>query len=366
MTNVSNPLQAISLFSGAGGMDVGVSAAGVQIAYANEINKHAAHTYRQNFGDHITESDINEELDNLHGLRGVDLVFGGPPCQAFSVAGKMDLNDPRAKLVGVFMQVVSALKPKIFIMENVKALASLSKFEQVRKQLVEVAIKNGYSVDLSIQNSKDFGVPQARERMFFVGVRGEYSFELADYVQRYKGDEITTFQALRHLGKQGTEINPKTCNAAVTLAARPVLRKSPYAGMIFNGLGRPINPNRPCPTLPASMGGNKTPIIDEEQYYGRGESWVENYHVHLMDGGEPYDWQSAPKFLRRLTLNEAKVLHSFPVDFEFKGPNSSIYSQIGNAVPCLLSKAITCAMLDVVNGRKLSVNQKRESQLALC
>ncbi len=338
---------AISLFSGAGGMDVGFRASGFEIVYANEINKHAADTYRENFGHHIVHNDIYLELDNLATFEGVDCVFGGPPCQGFSVAGKMDLSDERSKLVNVFMEVVEIVKPRFFVMENVKGLAKNSKFSQLRQELFLYAEQLGYKCDLGILNSKDFGVPQARERMFFVGVRDGRQFSLDRASRPYVVDEVSTKEALGGLGPQDTEMNPRTCNAAVTLAANPVLRRSPYAGMIFNGLGRPLNPSKPCATLLASMGGNKTPIIDEEQYYGSGDSWVENYHAHLMDGGEPYDRKSAPSFLRRLTLNEAKVLHSFPDNFHFCGPSSAIYSQVGNAVPCLLAEAVANSMKDV-------------------
>ena len=344
-------LTALSLFSGAGGMDVGVESAGIDVVYANEINKHASETYKANFGDFIKCSDIAEELDFMSSYSGVDLVFGGPPCQAFSVAGKMDVNDPRAQLVDSFMEVVKIVKPKMFIMENVKALAKLSKFDSVRERLINKANSNNYEVDLVTINAKDFGVPQARERMFFVGIKKGKPFSLMNYLRHYYQPEISTKKALAHLGKQGTSKNPKTCNAFISLAKRPILRRSPYAGMLFNGAGRPINPSCPAPTLPASMGGNRTPIIDENHFYGNGQAWVEDYHLHLIDGGDPYEAEFAPQYLRRLTLNEAKILHSFPKKFIFKGPNSSIYSQIGNAVPCLLSKVVTNALLDVMNGK---------------
>jgi DNA (cytosine-5)-methyltransferase 1 len=338
-------LNAVSLFSGAGGMDVGFKNAGFEIIYANELNKHACATYRENLGDHIHEGDVYNELKKMSSFRGVDCVFGGPPCQGFSVAGKMDLNDERSHLVKVFMSAVEIIRPKMFIMENVKGLANLSKFSQVRLELFEIARKLGYSVDLALLNSKEFGVPQARERMFFVGLLDRSQFKLTDYTKQHTKPEISTREAIKHLGRQGTDTNPQTCKAEVTLAANPVMRRSPYAGMIFNGLGRPLNPEKPCATLPASMGGNKTPVIDEEQFYGSGDSWVEKYHAELMQGQPARDWKSTPKFIRRLTLNEAHILHTFPAGYVFKGPNSSIYSQIGNAVPCKLAEVVASSTI---------------------
>lgn len=355
---------AISLFSGAGGMDVGFNAAGFDVVYANEINKHAHASYIANLGPHAVLGDIYSQIDAMSSFSSVDCVFGGPPCQGFSVAGKMDPHDERSKLVRIFMDVVALVRPKIFVMENVKGLASLEKFKEVRKELYRAAEAIGYSWDLVILNSKDFGVAQARERMFFVGYLGETKIKLAQRSQKYRRTEVSTKSAILHLGHQGTALNPKTCNAAVTLAANPVLRKSAYAGMLFNGLGRPLNPAKPCATLPASMGGNKTPIIDEEHYFGSGNSWVEEYHTHLMDGGDPFDWKSTPTFIRRLTLAEAKVLHSFPSDFVFKGPVSSVYTQIGNAVPCKLAKVVARSMLDLLDGKEVSA-EPTEEQLEL-
>lgn len=356
---------AVSLFSGAGGMDVGFKNAGFDIVYANELNKHAHATYVANLGDHATNADIYTELDELSRFRGVDCVFGGPPCQGFSVAGKMDLNDERSKLVNVFMKVVAKLEPKMFVMENVKGLATHSKFQGFRSELFQVAERLGYHTDLALLNSKDFGVPQARERMFFVGIKAARHFSLSDYAAQHRRKEVSTKEAIAHLGPHGTEKNPQTCKAVVTLAANPVLRRSPYAGMLFNGLGRPLSPTRPCATLPASMGGNKTPIIDENQYFGDGSSWVEDYHARLMKGEPPLDWQSTPQFIRRLTLNEARVLHSFPDTYSFMGPNSSIYTQIGNAVPCLLAEAVAKSTIDAFEDTNGAISSDGQRTLQL-
>lgn len=172
-----------------------------------------------------------------------------------------------------------------------------------------------------------------------------------------------TIQAIGHLGVQGTELNPKTCNAVVTLAENPVMRRSPYAGMIFNGLGRPLNPNVPCATLPASMGGNKTPIIDERQFYGDGLSWVEEYHSHLSSGGRPYGMNDTPEYIRRLTLNEAQILHTFPEDYDFAGGKSAIYRQIGNAVPCGLAEAVAKTTMDVLCCNPMPIDKSDQMPL---
>jgi DNA (cytosine-5)-methyltransferase 1 len=362
-TSKASLFSAVSLFSGAGGMDVGFIDAGFQVEWANDFDKAAAETYRRNIGEHMVHGDINEYLDDLQKYSGVDCLFGGPPCQGFSVAGKMDLDDPRSQLVKSFMQAVEIVRPRCFVMENVKALGSLSKFKSVRDELRSYADRLGYQTELLMFNAKDFGVPQARARVFFVGYLNAKSLNFEARARAYFAPQVSTIQAIGHLGPQGSETNPQTCKAVVTLAANPVMRRSPYAGMLFNGAGRPINPNVPCATLPASMGGNKTPIIDDRHYYGDGHSWVEEYHEHLMSGGTPYGMHDTPESIRRITLEEARILHTFPKDYDFSGGMSATYRQIGNAVPCGLANAVARIAIDVLENR--DVPEIDEGQLSL-
>ena len=114
---MSEPLRAISLFSGAGGMDGGFENAGIKVVFANELVADAAETYRANHPDCImVNDDINNVIDSLGKYEGIDLVFGGPPCQGFSVAGKMDPDDDRSKLIFTFLDVVERVKPRAFVM----------------------------------------------------------------------------------------------------------------------------------------------------------------------------------------------------------------------------------------------------------
>jgi DNA (cytosine-5)-methyltransferase 1 len=124
------------------------------------------------------------------------------------------------------------------------------------------------------------------------------------------------------------------------------MRRSPYAGMMFNGQGRPLNPDGYSCALHASMGGNKTPIIDEEHCYFGQDSWVEWYHSYLMKGGELLSLDAAPKRLRRLTIDESLGIQTFPHDYKFIGGQSSIYRQIGNAVPCDLAQVVAGVVRD--------------------
>lgn len=363
---LASPLSAISLFSGAGGMDVGFSNAGILPVFANELDEAASTTYAMNHGSLIKQGDILDHLDGLSRFKGTDVVFGGPPCQGFSVAGKMDPNDIRSDLIRTFFDVVDLVQPMAFVCENVKALAVLTRWSSVREELISRSSKQ-YNTSLIILNSSDFGVPQNRERMFLVGVKKGYSVStssqlynsLTNNLKKYHTSPPTVGEVIKSLGTAGSEGNQRICNAKITFAKNPVLRKSPYAGMLFNGAGRPLNPLGRSSTLPASMGGNKTPIVDEENIFQGKASYVEEYHNHLIKGGTPRTGL-APSRLRRLTIDECLAIQTFPKGYILAGSQSSAYKQIGNAVPCLMAEAVAAALRDV-----LSMSDQQTEELAL-
>lgn len=331
---------AISLFSGAGGMDVGFKNAGFKTIWANDIDKNAGETYKANHQNIFRLGNIEDYYNEIKSLGKVNLVFGGPPCQGFSVAGKMDPDDERSKLVWSFLNVVQISNPDIFVMENVKALGTLSKWSEVRSRFLQKSKELGYNCEYIILNASEFNTPQSRERVFFIGVKDYNLYNLDELFERYKKPGPTVKEVLKPLGKAGNPLNNRLCNAEITMASNPIMRKSPYAGMMFNGMGRPIRVNGYSATLPASMGGNKTPIIDELELHENEDSWVESYHKKLMSGEKPLGFKDAPKRLRRLTLDECILLQTFPKDYIFKGSNSSVFKQVGNAVPCNLAEAV--------------------------
>ena len=314
---------AVSLFTGAGGMDIGFENAGIRAVFANEIVKEAAETYNANHPAGVmVNADINSIMDTLGQFEGVDFVFGGPPCQGFSVAGKMDPDDERSKLIFTFLDVVEKVQPKVFVMENVKALGALEKWEPVRKKYLERASQLGYTCSPFILNATEYGVPQKRERVFFIGIK-----DCHDPFFEY-------------------HMTANTCTAKITFATHPIMRKSPYAGMYFNGQGRPMDVDGYSNTLPASMGGNKTPFVDEEYLYGDATSdWVVDYHKGLMDGSIIPEFTEAPSRLRRITIKEAARIQTFPDEYIFCGNKGRIYTQIGNAVPCKLAESVARAVI---------------------
>ena len=341
----------VSLFTGAGGLDVGFGQAGFDTIWANDLNADACATFDRNHSEGVIRcGSLDKFIHQLDDLSPVDVLVGGPPCQGFSVAGYMDLNDPRSELVYTYMQALRKLRPRAFVLENVKALAALSKFRPIRERLLREARAAGYDVELVVVRASDFGVPQARERMLIVGFRDQRASDFVTVLDNQRKVAPTLRTAIAHLGRAGSPTNPRVCNARVTIASRPVMRSSPYAGMLFNGQGRPLNPDGYASTLPATMGGNRTPIVDEEHIYGDGEAWVAKYHAGLMKGGKPLASKFAPSRLRRLTLDEAAAIQTFPSDYVFVGRSSSVYAQIGNAVPCELARRIAISVKAVLDG----------------
>lgn len=365
MPNSNSKPVSVSLFSGAGGMDVGFARAGFSTVLACEIDKDAVATYNLNRtqlchqGDPVTPRSVTD-ID-FRPLRGqVDIVFGGPPCQGFSVAGKMDPNDTRSELIHSFFDAVDAIQPRGFVCENVKALATSGRWQQVRSQLLRRA-GDSYDVALVVLNSSDFGVPQIRERMFLVGAhkslvgpsRQTFEQDFLKELQLRKRNAPSVADVVRGLGRAGSSQNPATCLAKITYAKAPVLRRSPYAGMLFNGAGRPLSITGYAATLPASMGGNKTPIVDEDEIFAGSPSFIEAYHRELLAGSLPRSG-NAPNRLRRLTVNECKAIQTFPSDYQFAGRKSSVYRQIGNAVPCNLAEAVAAAMRTILDSRQFA------------
>jgi DNA (cytosine-5)-methyltransferase 1 len=332
--NPRSAYTAVSLYSGAGGLDLGFARAGFEVEWAVDSDPFAVQTYNANLESRAVCADVLGV--SLPVDLQPDVVIGGPPCQGFSVIGRMDPDDPRSRHVEHFFDVVEQLRPRAFVMENVKALAVNSRWAPVRERLFARVAALGYRHELFLLNAQDFEVPQARERMFLVGMSdGAPGRPVAT-----TGSRLLTargaFAALPRVGEPG---NDGLCAARVVPARRPIMRRSPYSGsLLFNGSGRPIFLDGPAKTLPASMGGNATPIVDQDELDHGAEPWVIGYHRRLQAGKRPL--RRAPRRMRRITVQEAAALQTFPTDWEFHGPQVARYRQVGNAVPPNLAQAV--------------------------
>lgn len=352
---IASPLGTfVSLYAGAGGLDIGFMLAGFIPVWVSELDPTAMQTHELAFEQisqthpHLASTSHSTHVgdilaiteDNLPTPGMADLVIGGPPCQGFSVAGKMDPNDERSKHVFHFLDIVERVNPRAFVMENVKALYQNARWETIRTALQARAETLGYSTLLTLTNAADFGVPQARERMFLIGIRRDCGTPEAP-TPTTQSRRFSVREAFEQLPRYNTPGNDSLCYAQITTAKSPVLRRSPYAGMLFNGAGRPLNLEAPSMTLPASMGGNKTPIIDQRVLENPAEEpWVERYHRELWSRGTEAVTSEVPPFLRRLTVEEAAAIQTFPIGMRWCGPRSTQFRQIGNAVPPRLALAV--------------------------
>jgi DNA (cytosine-5)-methyltransferase 1 len=332
----------LSVYSGAGGLDLGFAEAGFEIGWANERDPDACQTYEHNIGRHLAKGDL---LSMQIPSGQFDVVVGGPPCQGWSRIGRMDPDDPRSEHVHRFLDVVQAVAPSAFVMENVASLAEGSRWQEARKGLLDRAeIELGFRVKMIVLDAADFGVPQVRRRMFFVGIR--YANPVRPRrTHTTPGTVRATFARLPAYGEAG---NDTRCRARVVPARKPVMRPSAYmGGLLFNGSGRPLDLDAPARTLPASMGGNATPIIDQLELATGANPWVVDYHRRLVNGGRPL--RRAPVRMRRITVEEAAALQSFPQSFRFFGTAASQYRQIGNAVPPALARAVARTLMRQLN-----------------
>lgn len=330
-------LSAIDLFAGAGGLSLGLRQAGWRVEAAIEYDKAAISTHALNFPGVEHHCLDVRDLD-FRRYRGIDLVAGGPPCQPFSVSGKQLGSTDNRDMVPEFVRAVREVRPRAFLMENVPGLA-MSRFDDYLLRQTSALHSLGYTVFRKVLCAADFGVAQNRRRLILVGIRsdqrgGPFEFPLATHGPTAARSFRTVADALEGVPSDVPN------RAKVVFCKNPVLRKSPFAGMMFNGKGRPLNSDGLGHTVPASAGGNRTHIIDPL-------GLVKEYHAHLMAGKKPRTGEM--KGVRRLTVRESARLQSFPDDFEFVGRQSSRYSQVGNAVPPKLAEVLVSCIARNLN-----------------
>lgn len=302
-------MRVVSLFSGAGGLDLGLVAAGHEIVWANDIFEDAVKTYRYNIGAHIDTRDICVIQSSV--IPDADVVVGGFPCQGFSVANwARSMSDPRNQMYTQLLRVVRDKRPKYFVGENVRGLASMSGGE-VLKRIVADFRRIGYEVETTIVNSADFGVPQKRMRILIVGVRDDLSVAMTfPPTPTHSDPQFASERGLKPWLTVGDALSrftePHTPNGFLN-------HEGSQYKLTFNGhLGhRRIDPDKPAPTVTA-----------------RGDDRGGVVVLHH------------PGNHRRMTVRELAAVQSFPDDFLFIGTNTSAYRQIANAVPPLLGQAI--------------------------
>lgn len=348
--NRSVTVEAVDLFCGAGGLSLGLRAAGVEVVAGVERDDDALATWS---AAHPRAAAVGGDVNEVDWRRfdGVTLVVGGPPCQPWSVGGLRRGEDDERDGWPAFLTALQVLQPRAFLAENVAGLTEGAMRPRWRRLVQELSAA-GYRVSAKVLNAADYGVPQKRRRCLVVGFRDREPFVFP--APTYGPGRPHPWRSAGGVLVPEPRGDPN--RAVVTYAARPDIRKDPYAGHVFNGGGRPINLEAPAPTLLASMGGNKTPWLDTA-------SVVPAYHAHLLAGGQP---RSGPvPGARRITVEEAASLQTFPPAVRFAGTCSSRYRQVGNAVPPLLAAVLGRALLAQLEGPPLAPVQAAELRHSL-
>jgi DNA (cytosine-5)-methyltransferase 1 len=324
------------LFSGAGGLSLGLEQAGFRSVMAVEIVKDACQTYSRLFPSANLMDTTIETLDFRH-LRGrVDLVAGGPPCQPFSSGGKRLANADQRDMLPQYLRAIAEIQPPVFLMENVFGLATGDRAAYLEGFLTE--FRNlGYEVTWKVVHAAEYGVPQKRRRLFVVGSRvGSFAFPAPTHGPQAGVPYARAGDVLSRDRVIGTPNQSK-----VFYAKNPDLRPSFYDGHLFNGGGRPIHLDDLCPTILASAGGNKTHFIDTLDE-------VPGYHAALLRGEAPRVGTLPGG--RRITVAESALIQTFPADVQFAGSSSSQYTQVGNAVPPRLAAQVGKALAELLLG----------------
>ena len=310
-------MRVVSLFSGAGGLDWGFLKAGHEIVWANDNYSDAVATYKRNIGDHIVYGDIDSI--SLEEIPEHDILIGGFPCQGFSVANtKRKADDKRNKLYLHLLRVIAGKKPPFFLAENVKGLLSLDK-GNVLQMILKDFKSAGYRVSHKVLNAADYGVPQTRERVIFIGIRKDLKYEIDFPEPTHAPPHLASLYGLEKwvsIGKAMEEIPEPEESPDI-----PNHTYSKYK-LRFNGhLGhRKIDPQKPSPTVTA-----------------RGDDRGGVVVLHH------------PQNHRRMSARELAITQSFPMDYIFEGSQSSVYRQVANAVPPLMAYALAKVFLVKIN-----------------
>ncbi|WP_082611282.1 DNA cytosine methyltransferase [Lysobacter sp. Root916] len=331
----------ISLFSGCGGMDLGVESAGFRVAVATDADAACAQTYQTNFpGVPFVLGRIGEvttaELLKAAGLRAnqVDLLVGGPPCPAFSKSRFYRTDKPRAledpvaaETVGGYLRVLKEVRPKAFLLENVKGLA-YGIHRQALDHILTTAEELGYDVSWQVVNAADFGVPQIRERCLVMGSRrGEIEMPQPTHA--------------KVVGAEGVKPHPWVSAGEVLHdldTEKNASDEGHFAGGQHHELLRGIPPGENYLYYTAERGHPEPKFKWRSRYWSfllklspNLPSWT--IQARRSNNMGPFHWRN-----RILRIDEIKRLQTFPDNFDLKGTIEKQWRQVGNAVPPMLAR----------------------------
>jgi len=391
------PYHALDFFAGAGGLSEGLREAGVNVIYANEIDQWAKETYKRNHpetvincGDirKLTRESISMELKGKpHTLEEIDIIVGGPPCQGFSIIGQRYIDDPRNRLFQEFLRIVKEVRPKSFIMENVFGLLSIDN-GSIRDNIIRLFTEAGYIVTPpKILTAADYGVPQMRRRVFFIGIRGDLSAEPLHYPETTHVPKmehggsllpsyVTVNEAISDLPSEVIESKGTNVVETVEYGCSPKseFQRSMRAGSksVYNHHTKRFMELRQKRVDCLGEGDTKACLPEHLQAGGHDNKY------RRLASSKPAPTLTAhmskdlsdfihPRHNRSITVREAARLQSFPDTYVFVGSEFQQLKQIGNAVPPRLGAAVVKAVVDQLKTieeqkaaitMELAINQK--------
>lgn len=350
------PVIALSFFSGAMGLDIGMNNAGVHALLACESNKYCRMTINKNAPDMALIGDINKysaneilEMAKIPKGHKVDVIFGGPPCQAFSTAGaRRAFNDERGNVFLRYLDIVNEIHPRYVVIENVRGLLSAPyPYKDVKKPfkggalclIMERLKEFGYNVSFELYNAANFGAPQIRERVVLIGK--ESGEKMPYLVPTHSDNEKYNLLPWRTLKDALENLPDKTVHHSIEFPEK----RLKYYRMLTEGQ---YWKNLPPEIIPEAMGnvyllgGGRTGFYRRLSFSKPSPTLVTNPAMPATDLCHPVE-------NRPLSVEEYKAIQEFPVEWEICGPILEQYKQIGNAVPIKLGEAIGRAILDDMN-----------------
>lgn len=291
----------VSLFAGAGGLDMGFANQGFKVLWANDFNHDACETHKLWSSATVVEGDIGSV--DFSTIPDADVILGGFPCQGFSLAGPRKIDDSRNSLYRYFVKLVEEKQPKIFVAENVKGILTLGD-GQIIEAIVHDFASKGYKVTYRLVNAADYGVPQDRLRVIITGIRNDIDDDFA--MPTPVSDRVTLKDALSNLPKPHKD---EICEAPYSSRYMSRNRKRGWDEVSF--------------TIPA--------MAKQVALYPGSPDMIK-IHQDL--------WEFGKGTTRRLSYKEAAAIQTFPENMSFCGDLTSKYKQIGNAVPVKLAEVV--------------------------
>lgn len=356
-------LNAIDLFSGAGGLSKGFMDAGFNILVGIDNDKDALNTFSKNHeGAVALQADLSKpdivsnDINRITGKKSIDVIIAGPPCQGFSVTGPRNFDDPRNKLYLAVIELVKQYKPKGFIIENVPGMANMYK-GQVKDEVLKRFKKLGYNIDCQILKACDYGVPQMRRRLVFMGIRkdiGKPHFPDATFGPGTDKPYRTCRDAISDLPTRNNSLGEEvdTYDSPATTEYQKLMRgkcdvlsnhvATNHKDFVIETISM-VPEGGNYKDLPQGVGESRTFHMAWTRLDGHAPArTVDTGHRNLFH----YELNRVP------TVRESARIQSFPDDFVFTGSRTKQERQVGNAVPPLLGQALAEEMIKIIGSSK--------------